>query len=95
MEKFLELDFSPAIMESNRICAVNLTTQSMSLLLFNVHMSCDKRSNDYVSCHILNEIMSVSNVMNCFNFIIGGDLNISFKRVSSNFTKNCKLHSRN
>ena len=38
-------------------------------------------------CDILSEIMSVCNVMNSSNFIIGGDLNTYFKRVSSNFTK--------
>ena len=31
--------------------------------------------------------MSVCNIMNCSNFITGGDLNTSFKHVSSNFTK--------
>ena len=50
-------------------------------------MPCDIRSNDDMYCDILSEIMSVCNIMNCSNFIIGGDLNTSFKLVSSNFTK--------
>ena len=77
---------SPVIMNSNRTCAVNITTQSMSLLLFNVYMPCDIRSNDDMYCDILGEIVSACNIVNCSNFIIGGDLNTSFKRVSSNFT---------
>lgn len=78
---------SPVIMNSNRICAVNITRQSMSLLLFNVYMPCDTRCNDDLYCNILTEIMSTCNIMNCSNFIIGGDMNTSFNRVSSNFTK--------
>ena len=77
---------SPVIMKSNRTCAVNITTQIISLLLFNVYMPCDIISNDDMYCDSLSEIMSVGNVMNCSNFIIGSDLNTSFKRVSSNFT---------
>ena len=59
----------------------------MSFLLLNVYMPCDVRSNDGMYCEIFSKIMSVCNVMNCSNFIIGGDLNTSFKRLSSNFTK--------
>ena len=50
-------------------------------------MPCGIISNDDIYCDIFSEIMSVCNVMNCSNFIIGGDLNTSFKRVSSNFMK--------
>ena len=41
----------------------------------------------YIYCDILSEIMSLCNVMNCSNFIIGSDLNTTFKLVHSNFTK--------
>ena len=49
-------------MNSNRICAVNRTSQSMSLLLFIVYIPCDVRSNDDMYYDILSEIVSVYNI---------------------------------
>ena len=76
---------SPVIVNSNTICAVNITTQSMSLLL--LMCTCHVISDLMMICIATSEIMSVYNIMNCSNFIIGGDMNTSFKRVSSNYTK--------
>ena len=76
----------PVIVNSNGIGAVNITTQSTSLLLYNAYMPCDIRSNDDLYCDMFSEIMSVCNIMNCSimncsNFNIGGDLNTSFQRA--------------
>ena len=78
---------SPVIMNTNRICAVSITTHNMSLLLFNMYMPCKIRDNDGLYCDIFSEVMRVCNILDCSNFIIGDDLNTSFQCVSSNLTK--------
>ena len=77
----------PIIMNSNRICAVQVSLQSVTVLIFNVYMPCDVRSNDNELVEIYGEIISKCNEMDCSNFIIGGDLNTCMKRTDSFFTK--------
>ena len=52
-----------------------------------MYVPCDIRYNDDIYGDILSEMLSACNIMYCSNFIIGGHLNTSFKRESSNFTK--------
>lgn len=85
----------PIIMSSNRICAVQVTLQSMVLIIFNVYMPCDDGKNNELYIDILNEITSKCNELGCFNFIIGGDFNTNFKRTKSNFTKHLNFVCEN
>ena len=55
----LQCKVTPIIMKSNRICAVKIFTSSMSLLIFNVYMPCDVRSNDALYRDILSEILNI------------------------------------
>ena len=73
-------------MKYNRICAVSKTTNNMSLLLFNVYMPCDIRSNHDLYCDIFGDILNECNTRNYSNLITGIDLTTSTQRVSSNFT---------
>ena len=83
--KNLKLSFIPITTNSNRVCAINIKCDYYNLIIFNVYMPNDNDSNENFDIYgdVLCEISSIINTYEGSDFILGGDFNIDYKRVTS------------
>ena len=84
----------PIKFTSNRVCAVSITMNNVTLLIVNVYMPCDSLSVTEQSRefqNILDEISGKCEETNIDNVIIGGDFNTDFSRLRSLNTNALKV----
>ncbi len=83
----LKAQVYPIATSSKRICAVKVVMDSMCFIVYNVYMPCDSPNNLNEFVSTWDEILSTCDIVQCNNFIIGGDLNTSLDRSNSGFTQ--------
>ena len=80
----------PVSCQSNRLCAVKVELQDLSILLFTLYMPCDTEcdaNNVLIYNDVLCEITSLATSMNIDQIICGGDFNTDVSRTNSLHTK--------
>ena len=79
----LELTFTPITTNSTRICAVSVTSDNVKIIIISVYMPTDEDINFIPYGDVLDEISSIISSYDNFEFIIGGDFNVDYKRTAS------------
>ena len=81
----LALTCVPVNTISPRICAVQIKSNSLNILVINVYMPNDINNDEniYLYGDVLSEISSIINLYDDSEIIIGGDLNVDFSRNES------------
>ena len=89
-KKNIKCKIIPVELTSRRLCAVIISINGRDITLFNVYMPGDSYEG---SCHlnafneVLDEISNTCVKYDTNQFIIGGDMNVDFKRTVSTHTK--------
>ena len=83
----LNAKVTPVTLSSNRICAVQVSTDLLKFIIFNVYMPCDVAANIGVYTSAWEEISVTCDQLQCNNIIVGGDFNTSLDRNDSRFTQ--------
>ena len=79
----LKLTFTPITTNSTRICAVSVTSDNVKIIIISVYMPTDEDINFIPYGDVLDEISSIISSYDNFEFIIGGDFNVDYKRTAS------------
>jgi hypothetical protein len=85
-KKSFKCKIEPVTCNLNRLCAVKMIINKITLLILNVYMPCDANDNNTLYDDVLNEIDVVCNNANCNNIVVAGDFNTDFSRVKSKNT---------
>ena len=83
--KDLALSVTPIETKSPRLCAVVIKSDHYNMLMCNVYMPCDENTdvNYDIYGDILFEILMLNELYSGYEFIIGGDFNVDFRRNNS------------
>ena len=81
----LALSIIPIETRSERICAVLIKSENVSLVLCNVYMPGDNNTQESFGIFgdVLFEILTIFDLYRGHDFIVGGDFNVDFKRTGS------------
>ena len=90
--KHLPFEVHPVDTNNHRVACVTVTSKNLKLILFNVYMPVDKRTQtSFIEfCDILDEISSLMRIYDSYQCIIGGDFNINFDKHGSINVAACK-----
>ncbi|CAL4108288.1 unnamed protein product, partial [Meganyctiphanes norvegica] len=83
--KNLALSIIPVETASDRLCAVVIKSDNQSIVLCNVYMPCDNNTDENFEIYgdVLYEMLTLFELYRGYDFIIGGDFNVDFKRNES------------
>ena len=83
--KNLALSIIPVETASDRLCAVVIKSDNQSIVLCNVYMPCDNNTdaNFEIYGDVLYEMLTLFELYRGYDFIIGGDFNVDFRRNES------------
>ena len=83
--KNLQLSFVPIQTVSKRLCALNIKSSNVNILIINVYMPYDDHTENSFNTYgdTLCEISSIIQSFNGCDIILGGDFNVDFSRTGS------------
>ena len=81
----LALSITPIKTNSSRLCAVNVKSDKINIIIFNIYMPCDNNSDESFDIFgdVLFDLLSILDTYRGFDLIMGGDFNVDFKRNES------------
>ena len=74
-KNYISIKMEEIITVSDRLCAVRLQRDNVDIILINVYMPCNNAVYDEKFTDIIFEILTISNMYDCSDIIIGGDFN--------------------
>ena len=77
------LAFAPIVTNSPRVCAVTIISNDINVIVISVYMPTDDDVNFIEYGDVLHELSSIISTHNNFDIIIGGDLNVDYRRFES------------
>ena len=79
------LSITPIVTLSNRICAVHIKSDKLNVILCNLYMPGDNNTEESFEEYgdIIFELITIFDLYRGYDFIVGGDLNVDFKRIES------------
>ena len=77
------LAFAPIVTNSPRVCAVTIISNDINVIVISVYMPTDDDVNFVEYGDVLHELSSIISTHNNFDIIIGGDLNVDYRRFES------------
>ena len=83
--KDLALSIIPVDTTSPKLCAVVIKSDSLNIIMCNVYMPCDDNTDENYEKYgdILYEMLTLFEVYRGYDFIVGGDFNVDFRRNNS------------
>ena len=87
----LAITSTPIITNSPRICAVELKSDNIKLIIMSIYMPTDNEVSYIEYGDVLDEISSILGSYDNYDVVLGGDFNVDFSRIGSRNLQLLKL----